>query len=77
MSLRQNLIDFIEERQGVVVAAGDSLFERGLLDSMALVELLAFIEENTGVRVPDSAIEPENFETVERIEKLVTRLRQP
>lgn len=74
MSLCQDLIGFIRERHGVVVTAEDSLFERGLLDSMSIIELLAFIEERAGVRVPDTAVEPDNFETVQRIERLVIRL---
>jgi acyl carrier protein len=75
MSLKQDLIAHIKEKRGQDVGEQDSLFELGLLDSMDLLELIAFIEERAGVRVPDTEVVPENFETIARIDALVVRLR--
>ncbi|HEU5319766.1 MAG TPA: acyl carrier protein [Methylomirabilota bacterium] len=54
------------------VADDESLVERGVLDSLGIFELVAFLEERFGVRVPDEDITPENFRTIEDIGRLVT-----
>jgi acyl carrier protein len=40
------------------------LFGTGVLDSMAFIELVVFIEENTGVAVDLIDIEPEQFTNI-------------
>ncbi|MBL8741740.1 MAG: acyl carrier protein [Myxococcales bacterium] len=49
----------------------DSLLEKGLLDSMALVKLIAFLEERFGVVLGDDEFDPDNFETIDAIAKLI------
>ncbi len=41
---------------------------------MGLLEILTFIEERTGARVPDDEVTLENFQSVASIERLVQRL---
>ena len=36
-----------------------------MLDSFALVDFLAVLEEHTGIKVPDSDVNPSNFQTIE------------
>jgi acyl carrier protein len=43
----------------------------GILDSMSLMRLVAFLEEDFGVEIDDTAITAENFRTVEDIARLV------
>lgn len=47
------------------------LFEAGILDSFALVELVALLEDACGVGVPDADLRPENFRSLARIEAFV------
>ena len=49
----------------------DSLISTGLLDSLALLKLLLFLEKRFGVKVHDGEVVPSNFETVNRIVKFV------
>ncbi len=44
-----------------------SLFETDILDSLALLRLMLFIKERTGIRINDVEIIPENFESVDAI----------
>jgi acyl carrier protein len=53
----------------------DSLLERGLLDSMALVKLIAFLEERFGIVLGDDEFDPDNFETLDAIAKLIEAKR--
>jgi acyl carrier protein len=57
------------------LAASDSLLEKGLLDSMALVKLIAFLEERFGVVLGDDEFDPDNFETIDAIAKLIETKR--
>jgi acyl carrier protein len=45
----------------------DSLISSGVLDSLALLRLIAFIEEQFSVTVEDSEVIPENLETINDI----------
>ena len=57
------------------LAPTDSLLETGLLDSMALVKLIAFIEERFGVVLGDDEFDPDNFETLSAIAALIEQKR--
>ena len=79
MSLSQNLIRYIHESlltdySGQPIQEDDSLIQLGVLDSIGLLQIMTFLEQEVGVRVPDHEVLPENFETVHQIEDLVKRL---
>ena len=48
-------------------AVDESLFDSGFLDSFALTDMVAAIEANFGIKVPDSDLNPRKFDTVEKI----------
>jgi acyl carrier protein len=43
------------------------LFEGGLINSLRILELIAWVEVQTGRKIPDRAIRMDNFATVGRI----------
>jgi acyl carrier protein len=43
------------------------LVESGILDSLSLLKLLLFLEENFHIRMDDVDVVPENFDTVTNI----------
>ena len=50
-----------------------SFVEEGIIDSMNVMELILFVEENFGVEVADEEIVPENFNSVRKIGDYVRR----
>ena len=50
-----------------------SLISTGILDSLALLKLILFIEEHFGIKVQDGDVIPGNFETIERITAFIQR----
>jgi len=52
-----------------------SFLENGIIDSMNVLELVMFVEENYGIKVSDNDIIPDNFDSVERLANFV-RSRQ-
>jgi acyl carrier protein len=53
--------------KGVDVGADTPLFATRLLDSLRILELIAFTEQSIGRAIPDSHIRMDNFQTVARI----------
>jgi acyl carrier protein len=43
------------------------IFEEGVLDSMGLLFLIEFLDENFGVKVSDEELNPKNFESINNI----------
>jgi acyl carrier protein len=52
-----------------------SLISSGILDSLALLKLLLFIEERFSLKIKDGEVTPTNFETVNRITALIEAKR--
>lgn len=45
----------------------ESLFESGVLDSFALPDMVGALEQEFGIKVPDSDLNPRKFDSVARI----------
>jgi acyl carrier protein len=45
----------------------ESLFDSGFLDSFALVDVVAALESEFGIRIPDSDLNPRKLESISRI----------
>lgn len=73
MTTIDTLRTFFSERGGKAQNLGDedSLLENGLLDSMAIVKLVSFIEEKFGVALSDDEFDPDNFESLKAIATMV------
>jgi len=52
----------------------DDLLAAGL-DSMGIMRLVIFVEEEMGVTLPDEELEPENLRTLNRLENWINRHR--
>jgi acyl carrier protein len=79
MTIGTALIAFIQaklvgEERAFEVDASTRLIDGDLIDSMGLMQIIGFIEEQTGVRIPDEEVLPENFQTVASMERLIARL---
>ncbi len=48
-----------------------SFLENGIVDSMNVLELVMFVEENFGIQVSDNDIVPDNFDSVEKLASFV------
>jgi len=66
-------------RFGVRVPVDDDtqLFSRGLIDSLNVVELVTFVEEELGRQIPPVDITIENFDSINRIVRFAGKLGGP
>lgn len=75
-STKQIIRQFISETilfsdQDYPYADDDSLLENGVLDSMNVMELVAFLEDEVGIEVADQEITPDNFDSVNHLANFV------
>jgi len=56
-------------RMPIHVQEDDSLFDSGLLDSFMLVDLIAGIEEEFQIKIPDSDLIPQKFDSILKIDQ--------
>jgi acyl carrier protein len=70
----QKLTELFAKKLSLEVSSVDTdLVETGLLDSLALIELLAQLEETFGVSVSTDDLELENFRCIASIAGFVAR----
>jgi acyl carrier protein len=70
----QKLTELFAKKLNLEVSSVDTdLVETGLLDSLALIELLAQLEETFGVSVSTDDLELENFRSIASIAGFVAR----
>lgn len=55
------------------VADADSLLDAGILDSIAVLSLITFLEGDLGVVVGDDEVVPENLDSIESLAAFVHR----
>jgi acyl carrier protein len=75
---RDELIKYIQTnllQDGGTIDPDESLIDRGIVDSIGLMQIMQFVETNEGVRIPDHMVVPENFQSVTAIEQMVEKLR--
>jgi acyl carrier protein len=72
--MRDRLLKVLQQvtSQPVTIGDEDSLFESGLLDSFALPDLVAGVENEFSFRVPDSDLNPRKFDSIARIEAYIS-----
>ena len=70
MGLPNKIIDFVEaSRQPAAPVKGPD--DPLNLDSLAVIRLTAFLDNDCGIRLEDEDITTENFETIRRLEELI------
>ncbi|MEI8700463.1 acyl carrier protein [Mesorhizobium mediterraneum] len=53
------------------LADTDSLIENDIIDSTAVLELVAFIEDDFGIAMVDSDVVPANLDSIERLSSFI------
>lgn len=73
--LRAHFVRSIGGDRKLLPGDGESLVGEGILDSFGLAELVAVIEAEYGLRVPDGDISLANFESIDRIAAYIAARR--
>ncbi len=76
--------DYVGEVRSFVIAnyllgredgfsSDDSFLEHGIIDSTGILELISHVEETYGIEVADDELNPDNFDSINRIAAYLTR----
>ncbi len=78
-SARDRIRTFIHQRFPVArerkLGDEDSLLESGAIDSLGILDVVSFFEDEFKVRLEDEELVPENFDTVAALARLVESKR--
>lgn len=69
------LANYLLSQDETLLGDGESLTERGILDSTGALELVMHLEERYGIRVRDEELHPDNLDSVDKIAAFVERKR--
>jgi acyl carrier protein len=71
-AIREFVLDRLAPTSGrVEVGDEEDLIDSGIVDSLGIFQLVAFLEERFGIAIGDEEITPENFGSLMAIERLV------
>lgn len=74
--LHERIAEIFTDKLHIEVASSDTdLMQSGLLDSLALVELLFHLEQELGIKITLESLELENFRSIARIAQFITARR--
>ena len=74
---RQRIRSFLVESFFVDDFADDASFLRaGIVDSMGMSQLVAFLEQEFGIAIADDELVPENLDSLDRVVAFVDRKRR-
>ena len=72
-SVRKHITEQFLSRSGVdQIGDDDPLLDSGIIDSMAILQLVGYLESEFNIEVEDEEILPEHFETMASITAFVT-----
>lgn len=67
--------NIVRSRDDVELGSDEPLLAGGLIDSMDLQRLIAYLEEDFEVEVSNELLVPENFETISSIARMIQGLQ--
>jgi len=68
-------VNFLYMRSGLQFGDEESLLARGIVDSLGVMELVAFVEETWGVEVPPEDVVEANFGSLAAIRRYLAHRR--
>ncbi len=73
-TIRQFIVEnFLFGDTSVTFEDNESLMETGILDSTGILELVAFLEKEFHIRIPNEEILPENMDSLHSLEKFIQK----
>lgn len=72
--LRKFIIDrYLSHFGAAKLSDDDSFLEKGIIDSIGVIELAAFIQKKYGIKIKPPEIIPDNFDTLNNLERYIQK----
>ena len=76
--IKNSITDYLKANsfmdKGTQLGDNDSLTQMGIIDSIGLLELMDYISEKYSIEIPEEMLTPENFDSLQGISDMITRL---
>ena len=72
VKLSQFIAGEILKQPGREIAPDAALISSGMIDSFSLMDLALFVEDNFGVRIEDTELNADTFDTLEALAALIS-----
>jgi acyl carrier protein len=69
--LTRQIADKFVKPRGRKIRADEPLLTTGLIDSFSLVDLAMMVEDTFGVRIDDSELNPDTFDTIDQLAAII------
>ena len=77
-TIKQFVIDeFLPDVTGADLTTDYDLVATGVIDSLGLLKLIAWLEERFELPIDDLELEPDSFRTIDAIDAFIARAQQP
>lgn len=67
------LSELVSDNENSSLSETDQLIESGIIDSLGIMKLIGFLEDNLSVQIDDMELVPENFASIAAITSLVEK----
>ena len=75
--IRDYILQKVIRRPGVTLEEDTALVSSGLIDSLALVDILLKLEEVTHMRIPAGKVQPKDMDTIQLMFATAQRVGKP
>jgi len=72
--LHRFVVDQFLDGDASELAPDTPLLEWGVLDSLSMLVLLSYVEQDLGIPVPDEQVRPEHFQDLQHLSRMLARL---
>ncbi len=63
-NIRKFIVDHIPKARQLNIQDDDQLLENGLLDSLGILDVVTYLEEEFGISISDDELTPDNFQSI-------------
>ncbi len=72
-TIERFILDDLLQGDRKTISMDEPLISSGVIDSLAMLKLIGFLEQELGLTIGDGEVAPENFETLRNILEFVER----
>ena len=71
-AVRQFIVErFLYGDHSAPLADEDSLLDKGIIDSTGVLELVAYLQSEFGIEIPDEEIIPDNLDSIAKLTRYI------
>ena len=70
------LSNLIKKTEHTKITDNDNIIKEGIIDSLGLMKLINYIEDNFPIKLDDEDLTPDNFESIEIIASFIGKLHE-